>query len=461
MRRTTAALLLLALAAGTAAGDTIYLKNGGKFEGKLVSESPTEVVFEVRGIGEQTFKRADVLKIERGETVLDEYDRRRAAIEEGDADAWFELGMWCREKGLRKEANASFEEAIAIDPEHEEARKALGYVRVGDQWLSPREAKRHREEQKKALAKALGGLKLVKEPVLDKEAGVSFRPPAGWKRCPVAGGLATEYRGPELHGVPLIIGYETAVADDVASFKEAVLMEVEAAAGDIRPETKTGAASLGARTVEAIVCRYGAEDAEVERRDLVLPRREDLLHVWLSFPAKEAATLRSFFAEVLATFKGGIKETGGLTYKLPGDDWEKGVGLPDGLAEAGFSLPRLPPGGEVIHNTMHPVVVYMERVEGGASRIHELSSGLLDVLRDQGASIQVDTEKIRKRKVAGEQASVIPFSGTLDRIFFEGYTCVFAKDADACRLMIVSFFRSMGPRYVIGDFNKLLDKLKL
>ncbi len=58
-----------------------------------------------------------------------EHARRAERIAEGDAGAWVKLGSWAREQELPDEARAAFERALAIDAEHEPARKGLGQLK--------------------------------------------------------------------------------------------------------------------------------------------------------------------------------------------------------------------------------------------------------------------------------------------------------------------------------------------
>jgi hypothetical protein len=65
------------------------------------------------------------------------------------------LGGWCRQNGLDAEARRHLEEAVSIDPDHRAARKALGQVKVGDEWMAEAEAaaaRKELEEQKRRLA---------------------------------------------------------------------------------------------------------------------------------------------------------------------------------------------------------------------------------------------------------------------------------------------------------------------
>lgn len=67
--------------------------------------------------------------------VINEYCRRAAEASPLDPAEQYALGVWCRENGLGDQAQSAFRRVIALDPEHAEARGALGFVRYGDRWL--------------------------------------------------------------------------------------------------------------------------------------------------------------------------------------------------------------------------------------------------------------------------------------------------------------------------------------
>ena len=61
-----------------------------------------------------------------------------ALADEGPADTQYRLGMMYKEKGRGRDARAKFKEAIRIDADHAGARRELGYVRVGENWVKPK-----------------------------------------------------------------------------------------------------------------------------------------------------------------------------------------------------------------------------------------------------------------------------------------------------------------------------------
>lgn len=76
----------------------------------------------------------------------------------GDADAHFELGEWCAKAGLKDDARRLFEKTITIDPEHARAHAKLGFVKLGEKWVTVEEAAKlsgTTEEAKETIRKAL------------------------------------------------------------------------------------------------------------------------------------------------------------------------------------------------------------------------------------------------------------------------------------------------------------------
>jgi hypothetical protein len=85
--------------------------------------------------GEVTVPRSMVERIEKSKSVVEEYEEKEDGIDQADAGAWVKLGLWCRAKNLPVREREAFEKAIEIDPDHEIARKHLGYEKVDGVWL--------------------------------------------------------------------------------------------------------------------------------------------------------------------------------------------------------------------------------------------------------------------------------------------------------------------------------------
>lgn len=143
----------LLLAAAPAAADEILLRNGRTLEG-TVTEAGDTVVWERPGI-RMEIRREEVKEVRRTPTPREEFAAKvaaLAAVEEGErrpsaealAESRHRLGLWCAGRGLKAEAAEQQERALALDPEHAGARRALGYLRVEGKWRLEEEVMRER-----------------------------------------------------------------------------------------------------------------------------------------------------------------------------------------------------------------------------------------------------------------------------------------------------------------------------
>ena len=132
MRYLVCVSLVLVFLAGACMGDVVYLKDGRKFEG-TVTIAGDSVTVQTK-FGAATFPRSSVDRIEKKATAEDTYAEKAKAVAANDAKGHYELGLWCKQNGLPREAKAEFEKVIAIDPEHELARTELGYTKIDGKW---------------------------------------------------------------------------------------------------------------------------------------------------------------------------------------------------------------------------------------------------------------------------------------------------------------------------------------
>ena len=117
-----AALACLAL---PVAGDVVHFKNGGSIEGQIVA-TPTGVIVRVPS-GDIAIPSDTIARIEKKESLLEQYQQRAAAIKDPDPEAHYQLGVWAYMGGLKLQAQGEFRKAIALNPNHVGARQALGY----------------------------------------------------------------------------------------------------------------------------------------------------------------------------------------------------------------------------------------------------------------------------------------------------------------------------------------------
>ena len=126
--------VLIAAASSAASADTVWLKNGGKFEGVTTSMEGDKLVVKMPS-GVIKIDRDQVEKIIHRPTAMEEYELAAAKLKKDDAKGHAELANWCADKGLSHFEREELEAVIAADPDNADARKRLGYEKPGGKWL--------------------------------------------------------------------------------------------------------------------------------------------------------------------------------------------------------------------------------------------------------------------------------------------------------------------------------------
>ncbi len=137
-----AAVLALLLPA-TVAADEIVLRGGGRVSGIVVERDDASITVDV-GPGRVTFPMRLVAEVQEGRSALAAYRQRAARLAPTDTEGWLELARWAGNGRLETQAREAFEHVLLLDPNHREARQALGQVRLGDRWVSRAESLRAR-----------------------------------------------------------------------------------------------------------------------------------------------------------------------------------------------------------------------------------------------------------------------------------------------------------------------------
>lgn len=143
--RGTRGLLVAWLVAATTASlppahaDIFELKDGGRIVGtELERSSSRDYVVQSAAGARITISKSHVQRIVRQTGPLLEYEQRSHAIPD-TAPAHRELAEWCRQQGLRKQAEHHLQRILELDPSDEPARLSLGYQRQGDHWMTREE----------------------------------------------------------------------------------------------------------------------------------------------------------------------------------------------------------------------------------------------------------------------------------------------------------------------------------
>ncbi|MBI5361400.1 MAG: hypothetical protein HZA48_12560 [Planctomycetes bacterium] len=120
-------------------GDTVFVKDkdkkSRKIEGKITQETDLLVtILDYEGKS-QVFQRSDLIMLTHAKSKIDAYEEKKAAME-NTADKHYELAVWCKENKLNFLVQKEYDAALALNPDHEKTRAALGFKKYGDKWLT-------------------------------------------------------------------------------------------------------------------------------------------------------------------------------------------------------------------------------------------------------------------------------------------------------------------------------------
>ena len=139
MKQKISLIIFLALTglviAGICLGDTIIFREKDPktkqlktLEGKVLETDKEKVVIEIYPGKKKVVPKGKIKEIIKGAPPWEVYEQKKKKIKDIAKDH-YELGKWCQEHNLKDEAQQELSRVIELDPDHKDARKALGYVK--------------------------------------------------------------------------------------------------------------------------------------------------------------------------------------------------------------------------------------------------------------------------------------------------------------------------------------------
>ncbi len=138
MLRWSIAGLLIACTPFTARGEVFHLATGGVVRGEIANknEDPREnYVIKTASGGQVTLSAADVESVDHQSPVEIKFDRLKASTPDTTKGNW-ELAEFCRENRLPELRKEHLERIVELEPDHADARHALGYTHVKGKWIT-------------------------------------------------------------------------------------------------------------------------------------------------------------------------------------------------------------------------------------------------------------------------------------------------------------------------------------
>lgn len=115
--------------------DEVWLDNGRRLTGKVsvLADGRVEVV---AAVGRLVLPGERVVKIERSESLEEAVHAALARLPATDAQSRFELASHCTGQGAATLARQLLHQVLALEPDHQGARLALGFQRFQGEWLT-------------------------------------------------------------------------------------------------------------------------------------------------------------------------------------------------------------------------------------------------------------------------------------------------------------------------------------
>jgi HEAT repeat protein len=134
--------LLLAV---KSSADIVVLTNGGRVKGAILNanESPRKNYVVKTDSGQITIDKSQVKEVIAQSPEELEYERIRFTFPDTVEDQW-KLAEWCRQKGLSQQRANHLERIVELDPNHKQARAALGYGQINGRWVRQEDVMKER-----------------------------------------------------------------------------------------------------------------------------------------------------------------------------------------------------------------------------------------------------------------------------------------------------------------------------
>jgi hypothetical protein len=136
-----AAIGCLAACAPAASGEVFLLKSGGRLEAEHLNaqRKPADpYLIRMESGVRLALAPSLVARVVVKTDVQKQYDELAAAVA-NTAEGHWQMAEWCKEAGLLEERKRHLTQVVSLEPDHEEARGALGYMRVGSAWMTQEE----------------------------------------------------------------------------------------------------------------------------------------------------------------------------------------------------------------------------------------------------------------------------------------------------------------------------------
>ncbi|MBR5627155.1 MAG: HEAT repeat domain-containing protein, partial [Thermoguttaceae bacterium] len=162
-----------------AQNDRITLNDGGTVYGKILNpeaDAGMDYKIQITGGGELLIPVRQVRRIVTPGQEMLTYQTTAPFVED-TVEAHLQIAKWCQNNSLSGWAAKHFEHILELDPDYEDAHKALGHVKVDGVWMSEQE-----RYELSGLERRGGILVTHQEALLAQEKEEAARAVSYWKK---------------------------------------------------------------------------------------------------------------------------------------------------------------------------------------------------------------------------------------------------------------------------------------
>ncbi len=132
--------LIVSIPAGASA-DLIRLKYGGEVRGKIVAEKsiyPNRLSVKTVSGATVSVSKDEIEFITRRSIIYEEYEIQ-ARLTANDVASLWALSQWCQKNRLKVQQKKHLAQIIELDPQNEQAHRALGHIKRNGTWTTQEE----------------------------------------------------------------------------------------------------------------------------------------------------------------------------------------------------------------------------------------------------------------------------------------------------------------------------------